>query len=154
MKIEPYYNDTYGFNTYVCFGEPSEALKALLMKEPFKWNEERYKDCFGEASCWAGLTIMDCCTDDNYDNILIWVRNIEPVTANVATLSHECGHVAHEILKRRGWDDFENDTVFHSYLYLHDTIFKAIGEKVFDAYYAEQDKSKKNNKKKKKKGSK
>ena len=121
-KLLKCFNDTYRFDTYLYIGTDFQSMKKQVGKEKF-WDMEDFESCIKDVGIdFAGLTYaLD--SPDGIQTYFIYLKSWDEFEDSVTVLSHEVGHVTHKALIKRGWSDFTNEDVFHSYLYLHDSIF-------------------------------
>lgn len=123
-KLFSYYNDTYGVFFRLYIGTDTDKMKQAVTKAPIRWGADDFDSFFnnmgqGTAGCTAALR-----DDSGVFSIFIYIPEVDLSSdRDYIILSHETGHAAHLCLKDRGWEDFENPDVFHSYLYLHDAIY-------------------------------
>lgn len=139
-KLFQYVNDTYGFCTYLYIGNDRNLMRKAVAKEKF-WDLQNFDECAEDfAGEYAGCTTTlksDTGSVTHFVHLPSWTGSED----NIESLSHEMGHVAHRALVHRGWSDFTNEDVFHSYLYLHGSLFRKFLEEVLRA--KKQKKSKK-----------
>lgn len=121
-KMFNHFNETYGFPTFLYIGKNIEIMEKEVSKKPLVWEKEDFRRFVDEqlnssSSSFGGVTTT-LRTDEGCFVGFVWIPELNGINGT-EIIAHELGHVAHLALKDRGWSDFSNNDVFHSYLYLH-----------------------------------
>ena len=127
-KMFYYFNETYGFPTFVYIGNDRAVMEKEVSKKPLIWDKHDFhkflEDMEPTSNSTGGVTTT-LRTDEGCFVAFVWIPEYEGISGH-EVLTHELGHVAHFVLKDRGWTDFANVDVFHSYLYLHGELYRKI----------------------------
>lgn len=140
-KLFSLYNDTFGFTVFLYIGSDLSILRKAVIKEKF-WDLADFDastDSFSDE--YAGCTTSLKASNGSM-LYFVHIPQWEGTEDDIESLSHEMGHVTHRALTHRGWTDFVHEDVFHSYLYLHGSLFRKFLEQVLS-----EKKSKKSKKK-------
>ena len=112
-----HYDTCYGFTTYLFIGDKEETRNTFD-----KESLNDFVDSIQEKD--SGLTLH--IVVKGVDRYIIWMPEFNWLVENFVTLSHECGHVACMALEHREINDLQNDSAFHSFLYLKDSIYREL----------------------------
>lgn len=128
-KLFQHYCDCYGFQTYLFIGSQEEMLQELH-KAPIHFNKESLNNFVSSIkSSDAGLTV-DLIPEEGAKKYLICLPGFERSVDCITTLSHEVAHVAQLALLERTITDLQNDSCFHCFIYLHDSLFRVFLDKL------------------------
>lgn len=125
-KAYMYYNDTYGFCTFLYVGEPEDFVKTCT-KSPVTLSKEAAESFYSGIASKdsAGYTLALADSEDGTPNCwLIYLKDRDDPVSMIATLSHECSHVAFFALEVRNWSNFNTLDTQHTQIYLSDAIFE------------------------------
>ena len=117
-----HFDNCFGFFTFLFIGSKEDALNSLY-KSPIYFDKENLAEFVADIQDKdAGLTLP--VPIKGHDRYLIWMPEYNWYIEDFVTLSHECGHVASMAMFHRGIKEFQNDSTFHTFLYLKDSIYR------------------------------
>jgi hypothetical protein len=125
-KVYEYYNDTYGFFTYLYIGDTSSFIEAC-QKDPISLSKESAESLLSSLSSKSsvGCTFALANEENGHPSCwLIYVNSSVDTTPFLTTLSHECSHTAFFALEARGWSTFNTLDTQHTQIYLSDAIYE------------------------------
>lgn len=131
-KAYMYYNDTYGFCTYLYVGTV-DAFKSTCTKLPIKLSKSAAEELYESVVVKdpAGCTLALSSRENGLPSCwLIYLDDSRDAISMLATLSHECSHVSYFALEARDWSNFNTLDTQHTQIYLSDAIFESFLNKM------------------------